>query len=105
MIKNFIKNKIRVLCLFSWLVFFLSFGIRIYFSNKLVSNTLLLSNLYSQKNELELKISKISYEISEMSSLNNIENRAKTLGFNVYQNQVFSINPYSSVPLASLPSQ
>ena len=105
MIKKLLRNKIRILCAFSWVIFFLSFGIRTYFSNRLVSNSLQLADLYSQKSQLEKDVSRTTFEISELSSLKNIEERARILGFVSQYNPVASIDPYSSAPLAALSSQ
>lgn len=81
------------------ILFTLSIGMRIYLTNKLSIKGKELEELTLNKETLEKEISKLSFEISSVSSISYVEIEARKDGFTDYKQQIAVISP---APVAAL---
>ena len=79
---------------------FVSVLYKVYFSNCLVVDNHWLTELYTQKNELQKEISRLSYVENGLSSLSNVESRAVGLGFVSMENTLLGLNVNTSLSIA-----
>ena len=97
------NNKIYKTVLVSSLaIFFLSLLVKFYLCGSMNIQNGKLQAIFTQKNELEKEISRLSYIDSTMSSLSYIEDKAKSLGFIEMKSRLLSLDPKSPVQVAAI---
>ena len=96
-------NIYNLLLKTSFLVFIFSIFGQMFFANKLAVKSSELAELNERKLVLEKEVAKLEFENSVLSSLNNVETRAKQLGFVYISGSVIAIKPAPTVSAVNIP--
>lgn len=90
-------NKPLVICLSLFIISILS---RLLVASSFAAKNSQMRDLYVQKSTLEQEVTRLKYDDLRLSSLDQIESRAKTLGFNYQKDLLLSVDLTVSSPLA-----
>jgi cell division protein FtsL len=106
--KSFNIKEIRILklsrtfSLLSFLILTATIIFRIYTSNQVAVKNEDLKEYYIKRDQLEKELSRLEYIDSTLSSLTEIEVKAKEMGFEELNDTLLTIDTSSPIPVAAL---
>lgn len=96
------KNTLKIAFILSIFVFVSSIGGKLYLCSVLAVKNGDLEKTIASKKEIEKEISRLSFENSNLSSIEIVEKKAKDLGFVEMSERLLSVDPSAPIQVAVL---
>jgi len=100
--KNKTNKLFKLTFILSTLLFIFSVGLKLYLCSSLAIKNSELEEAFNYKKQLEEQISKLSFDNSNLSSIDLVEKKAKSMGFVEMTEKLLSINPEAPIQVAVL---